>query len=225
MILSFLACLLAYAIAQIILASRDESENGKPSGNILVVDTETTGLPGSSEAGKDANPRLVEITWILISPSGEELSKRTHIIKPVDFYISPASTEIHGITNQEALRKGTSISKVLHHLSDAIESAAYLVGHNIEFDKAILLSEIAQNEINLSGLSDLKTICTMKSTEHFCKIESDSVYGKYKWPTLSELHESLFEESITIQHNSRSDAEVCLKCFKELYNRRIITMA
>ena len=59
----------------------------------------------------------------------------------------------------------------------------------------------------------------MKMSTNFCKISSSK---GYKYPKLAELYRKLFSISISGVHNAQTDAEACMKCFKELYNQKVI---
>ena len=47
----------------------------------------------------------------------------------------------------------------------------------------------------------------MKSTTKMCNLPN------MKWPTLNELHRTLFDSSVIHLHNSIIDVIVCLRCY------------
>src|SRR5699024_4576389 len=47
--------------------------------------------------------------------------------------------------------------------------------------------------------------------------------GRFKLPTLTELHEELFDEPFAEAHNATADVEATTRCFLELVRRRIYT--
>lgn len=224
MILALIVAFFCYIIAQIIISSSNKKGNPLklPSGNIIIVDTETNGLPVDWKAGLNETnnwPRILSIAWYKISPKGFILSRQYFVIKPDNYTISEEATSINGITNQGAQRIGTTIKDALKLFNTDVVDSTYLVGHNIEFDFAVIHSEYIRSNLKLNNLTNLKQICTMKQSTDYCKIPSSK---GYKYPKLSELYSKLFSKSNYCSHNAQVDAEVCMKCFKELYNRNII---
>ena len=65
-------------------------------------------------------------------------------------------------------------------------------------------------------LNDLPVLdtCTEK-TALLCEIPGGR-YGKFKLPTLTELHEKLFKEPFNEAHNATADVEATTRCFLEL---------
>jgi len=72
------------------------------------------------------------------------------------------------------------------------------------------------NTQDLNKLNILDT-CT-EQTANLCKIEGGKG-GKYKLPTLSELHHFLFGEAFAEAHNATADVEATARCFLELIRR------
>ncbi len=222
MIVALIVAFFAYLIAQLILSYGKNAPRVKPKGNLLIFDTETNGFPKNWKASlNDVNnwPRIVSIAWNKIEPSGLLLSNKNYIIKPNGFFILEEATSIHGITNEAAQQKGFSLNDVLEKFNEEITGCSYLIAHNIEFDYAVTFCEYTRLKINTNNLSSLKQICTMKLSTEFCKIRSSK---GYKYPKLTELYQKLFSVSIPNAHNAQTDADACMKCFKELYNQNVI---
>jgi DNA polymerase III epsilon subunit-like protein len=173
----------------------------------LILDTETTGVAPTA--------RIVSISWALYDESAAELSLAHHIIYPDGFTIPVEACAIHGISTEAARRKGIPIKTALAGLSNDIERHApsLFVGHNVGFDRPIVLNEYARLETP-ANLGTLPTYCTMKTTANFCRIPRYN--GGYKWPTLEELHRKLFGRPHTAAHDARADVVACAKCFFEL---------
>lgn len=179
----------------------------------LFVDTETTGIKPTD--------RIVSVCWMLFGPEGERRQAEYRVIRPEGFRIPVEASRIHGITTDQALREGAPLREVLHRLNGDIANfgPSRLVGHNIGFDRPILLNEFTRLGLP-ERLSPLKTYCTMRSTTDVCRIPQAQGWG-YKWPTLDELHRHLFAEGIRDAHNAEADVAACAKCFFELRHRKI----
>jgi DNA polymerase III epsilon subunit-like protein len=87
-----------------------------------------------------------------------------------------------------------------------------LVAHNMSYDFNVVGSEFLRFE--LKSKNKPKKFCTKEIGTNFCKIKGK--YGKYKWPTLTELHEKLFNEGFEGAHDALADVEACGRCFFEL---------
>ena len=189
----------------------------------LVFDTETTGLPLNFKAPlSDFNnwPRMVQIAWQIHDIRGELIEVKNYIIKPDGFTIPYNSEKIHGISTELANKKGVPLNEVLSLFSNALNSATYVIGHNISFDNNIVGCEFLR-----SGLENLLTekisIDTKEEGTEFCQLPGGRG-GKYKWPNLSELYVKLFNESFAEAHNASADVEATTRCFLELLRKEII---
>lgn len=200
---------------------RYTSADDKPkSGMFIVFDTETTGLPGDYDApASDVNnwPRMVQLSWIIIyASSGRVIRKETHIIKPEGYEIPQASTAIHGITTEDAMKMGEDLETVLKKFTEEYNSVDAAIGHNVEFDVKVVTAELYRKK--LPKLKRMKKYCTKKLGTPVCCIPKEWGNG-YKWPTLQELYRYLFNEPFYGGHDAGEDAEAARKCFVELRNR------
>lgn len=187
----------------------------------LFFDTETAGLPKSWKAPVQQIenwPRLVQVAWLLYDNDGNLLEKAEYIIKPEGFRIPIASTRIHGITTEIALKDGVDLEEVMQTFEASVQKATYLVAHNMNFDVNILGAEYIRADIESRFYKKLR-ICTMKSSTDYCGLPGR--YG-YKWPTLTELHQILFKKDFEEAHNALADIEATARCFWELKERGII---
>ena len=191
----------------------------------LIFDTETTGLPRNYNApisDTDNWPRCVQIAWQLHGKYGELIEHQDFLIKPEGFNIPFDAEQIHGISTQLAIEKGEALESVLKLFNEALTKADYVVGQNIEFDLKIMGCEFFRKEID-TKLNDLPLLdtCT-ETTAELCKI-SGGRGGKFKLPTLTELHEFLFNDRFDEAHNATADVEATTRCFFELVRREVFT--
>jgi len=54
----------------------------------------------------------------------------------------------------------------------------------------------------------------MQESTYFCKLPGKG--GRYKWPTLTELHIKLFGTKFEDAHDALADTTACAKCFFKL---------
>lgn len=181
---------------------------------ILFFDVETTGLR------KDVD-RVVQIAWILADSEGQSLVEKSYILRPEDFYISPFSASIHGITQDIALSKGVQREPVLREYMAAVENSSLIVAHNISFDVGFVRSECDRLDLPLS-FEGKQQQCTMRSSTSFCGIPHNNGRAGYKWPKLEELHYKLYGSHFSGAHNALVDVQITKKCYFQLMRLGII---
>jgi len=188
-------------------------------GGYLVFDCETTGLPRDRNASYqdvDNWPRLVQLAWALYDPFGRLAESHSLIIRPDGFIIPAESAEIHGITQERALREGRPAPEVLASFAAALDRVLdALIAHNLEFDLNVLGAEFHRRRM-AARLFGRTGLCTMKTTTHLLRLPGP--YG-YKWPKLEELYRHLFETAYEGAHDAGRDVEACARCFFELRSR------
>lgn len=197
------------------------SNNEEKKKRFLFFDTETTGLPSDYNApiyNTHNWPRLIQISWILTEEDANVVSQKNFIIKPNGFVIPEESSNIHRITTERAVAEGLDLSIVLDLFDNDLKQADIIVGHNIDFDIKVVRAEMFRLSRE-DCLVDKKTICTMKSTTSFCKIQGE--HG-YKFPKLQELYTKLFGHSFDNAHNSQADTLATMRCYFELCKRGIL---
>jgi len=183
----------------------------------LIFDTETTGLPlvyNAPVTDVDNWPRMVQIAWELHSVDGKLVEAKNHIVRPEGFSIPFAAERVHGISTERALKEGRSLEMVLEDFAGVLEKAGLIVGHNIQFDLYIAGAEFVRKNIS-SKLWDIKYFCTKEGSTDYCALEGGR-NGRFKWPTLNELHNKLFKEDFQEAHNASFDVSATSRCFFEM---------
>jgi DNA polymerase-3 subunit alpha len=191
----------------------------------LIFDTETTGLPKSWNApitDTDNWPRCVQIAWQLHDEMGHLIEHNDFLIQPDGYNIPYDAERIHGISTELAQEQGISLDKSLALFNEALSKTKFIVGQNLNFDLNIMGCEFHRLGIEsiLSSLPILDT-CTEK-TAVMCQLPGGR-YGKFKLPTLTELHNHLFGVGFGEAHNATADVEATTRCFLELIRLREFT--
>jgi DNA polymerase III epsilon subunit-like protein len=120
-----------------------------------------------------------------------------------------------------------SLNDVLHEFLHHFSSADLVVGHNVEYDKNMILSELMrlhlsrQDERYLKSFIEIQTsnkfICTAELGKNICRFERTSKTGKsyFKTPRLNELYLHLFGHSPIEEklHNALNDVIITFRCF------------
>ena len=191
----------------------------------LIFDTETTGLPKRWDApisDTDNWPRCIQIAWQLHDELGNCIEHRDYLVKPDGFNIPYDAEKIHGISTELAAEDGIGLQEMLEEFNVALSKAKFVVGQNVGFDVNIVGSEFYRLGIDniLQELPVLDT-CT-EITANLCQIPGGRG-GRFKLPTLTELHEYLFGVPFSEAHNATADVEATTRCFFELIRKRAYT--
>ena len=194
---------------------------------VLIFDTETTGLPlerNPSIYDSSMWPYIVQLSYILFdSTTKKSLVAHDWIIKvSEDVEISQGSINLHGITKEISNTEGVDLSFALDCFDICLKSADEIVGHNMQFDKKMIIVESIRNQRE-SGFkkSKNKEFCTMHNSKDLCAIKKRSRKGEVynKFPTQTELHTKLFKIAPKGVHNSWNDILICLRNYYKLkYN-------
>ncbi|MEB8327907.1 DNA polymerase III subunit alpha [Flavobacteriaceae bacterium KMM 6897] len=192
----------------------------------LIFDTETTGLPKRWNApitDTDNWPRCIQIAWQLHDEMGNLVEHQDYLVRPDGFNIPYDAEQIHGISTELAQEKGISLAEVLEKFNIAMSKTKFIVGQNVGFDLNIMGAEYHRLQVEnpLQELPVLDT-CT-EQTALLCQIPGGRG-GKFKLPTLTELHKYLFGEPFGEAHNATADVEATTRCFLELVRRKEYTV-
>ncbi len=192
----------------------------------LIFDTETTGLPKRWNApitDTDNWPRAIQIAWQLHDELGNVVEHEDYLIKPDGFTIPYDAERIHGISTELAEEQGVSLTEVLEKFNIALGKSKFIIGQNVGFDVNIMGCEFhreaTDSELTVKPVLDT---CTEK-TASLCQIPGGRG-GKFKLPTLTELHQHLFNIPFGEAHNATADVEATTRCFFELIRKQSFTI-
>jgi DNA polymerase-3 subunit epsilon len=141
---------------------------------IIYFDTETTGLsPGG----------IIQLSYIMQDNKGV-IGKNFFFFNS---YISPQSTEVHGITVEKlyALSKGKTFYDYIDEIERDFESADLLIAHNFPFDFKFMVAEF---ERCYTSFRYKESFDTMRRFNGLTKIPKACGKG-YKYPKLCEMAE------------------------------------
>ncbi len=184
----------------------------------LIFDTETTGLPKRWDApitDTDNWPRCIQMAWQLHDALGNCIEHQDYLVQPDGFNIPYDAEKIHGISTELAQEQGVPLTTVLEKFNEALSKTKFIVGQNLKFDLNIMGAEFVRAAI-ANPLQELPVLdtCT-EQTASLCQIPGGR-YGKFKLPTLTELHDYLFNVPFDEAHNATADVEATTRCFLEL---------
>jgi len=213
--------------------------------HILLLDTETNGLPPSRFAPPtqwEHYPAILQLSWAIYTVEAGQL-RECQSYRDIGLALHPSipwnkeAAAIHGITEIEA-RRGTSAVEALTDLQCALHSVDYVIAHNLSFDKSVIraaaYAEAARGApaiIRKIWPTEIKEICTMKASQNLVQLESPyygAGSGKFKPPKLNELYTWLYGQpydvSGTSLHSARTDTDCLTMCMRSLLRHRHIVL-
>ena len=196
---------------------------------IICFDTETTGLPEGRHISiyeTDKWPHIVQLSFMIYDTEKKEVVEEYDEIIKIgqEIELTPKSVEIHGITREIIEQRGIPIGDALRAFKRALHNSDCSIGHNLSFDKRLLIVEAIRNKgFDSNDNSNVqlhfgKEFCTMLNSVDVCKIKMLRKDGTnyHKYPTLLELHQYLFQIKPHNAHNSKVDVLICLRCYCKL---------
>lgn len=193
---------------------------------ILIFDTETTGLPEKYASIRDYEkwPYIIQLSYIIYDTSNNSIHTISDNYIKIDksINITEVSQQITGITRDILNSKGINIKQALYDFNNALKISDIIVGHNVSFDKQIVMVECFRNKINnnfvrFHGKNIIRKpeYCTCKKTAHLFN---------NRYQKLENLYSNLFNEKPSGLHNSLIDTIITFRCYyKLMYNKDIYT--
>jgi len=189
----------------------------------IFFDTETTGLPKNWKApvtDVDNWPRITQLAWQVYDKDGKLLHERSDLIKPDGWEIPDEQFFIdNNMSTERCEKEGVELNEILKDFINKVNKCKYLIAHNMNFDEKIIGCEMIRE--NMKFKKEPNKLCTMQESTHYCKMKPFR-YGTYKWPSLDELHNKLFDEGFDGAHDALADVKACARSFFELKNRKVM---
>lgn len=175
---------------------------------VLFFDTETTGLPDwKKPSGSEGQPHLVQLAAILANlETREVIATLDVIIKPEGFEISKEMSDIHGITNEHALKVGIP-EKLAFEMFIAMCGDHKRVCFNRTFDQRIIriaAKRFASEEVQNKWAEKDDFECAMMGTQ--------KIIGG-KWPKLAEAYKYFTDKELVNAHSALADTQGCMEVY------------
>ena len=185
----------------------------------LAYDTETSGLPTKHASPHDEDfPFLVELSMLLVDETGAEFATVSVIVQPPAGRSIPiAASDVHGISNAQALEVGVSPRMALSLWNRLAGKVEGFVGHNIAFDDRIMEASWIRHAG--SGLGSYHAIhgqrdriCTQRLAAPILNLppteamkQWPGLRDKPKAPKLAECVRFFFDREIVGAHRALAD--------------------
>lgn len=195
--------------------------------HILFFDTETTGLPKNWRAPMtdlDNWPRIIQLAWMRTDEEGNVLNSEKHLVKPDGWTVPKEKFWVeNGYSTEKCEDEGKSLAGIIDRfLCDVIHpDTAVLASHNMAFDRNVLGAEMIRYDFKLT--KSLNRMCTKEIGTNLCQLPSPGRFG-FKWPTLSELHQFLFNKGFEGAHDAMADVIALKDYFFEMVRTGVICL-
>lgn len=178
----------------------------KPEREILVFDTETTGLLKPSAAGIDGQPYITEFYGVVIDGDFQILREFESLVKP-PFPIPPEITRITHIDDAK-VKDAPSFGEIAEDLFELFDGTTEMVAHNLAYDKAMVGNELIRQGCKEFPFPPIETCTVQKSMS----LEQRRV-------NLGRLHELLLGKPFKDAHRAKSDVHALVRCYHQMRER------
>ncbi len=190
----------------------------------LFFDVSAIGKPKNwkSPASDTFNwPRMMHLSWLLYNGDRELQASSDDIIRPEGFEIPVEAERKHHLTQEQALETGVPLADSLNRFKEVVNKAEYVIAHNMNFNENVVGAEFVRKGIT-HQLRSSEKYCLMHEATWFCKISAPG--GRYKWPTLQEIHAKIFTKRYAQAGNALADVSACTLCFFALLDLKAIEL-
>ena len=182
----------------------------------LIFDTTPIGKPHSYKAPFSDTfnwPRVAHISWICLDEEFKPVKDYDCIIEPDGYELNETIAKYCRLELKEIEEKGEKLEDVLTTFDECIKEAEYVFAHNLALNENVLAAEFVRLS-KTHHLFQAEKFCLMQEATYFCKISDRR--GGYKWPSLNELHATLFNHKFSPAGNARADVIAASRCFIKL---------
>lgn len=193
---------------------------------VIVFDTETTGLLKTKSSDIHDQPQIIEYYGMRVVHRAdgviEKVAEFETYFKPAKPFDEAIITKITGISNA-MVKDAPSFFDKHKDLLEFYKGAHRMVAHNCAFDDAMVKNEflrlatdelITVDEFNaaIDQIQGMRRLCTVQKTMFF----------QQRRLTLTNLYKELFGREFANAHRARNDVEALFECYAELCKRGVI---
>lgn len=193
---------------------------------VIVFDTETTGLIKPKAMDIHAQPQIIEYYGMKVIHRAdgviEKIGELETYLKPAEQFNEAIITKITGISNA-MVKDAPSFFDKHKELLEFYKGAHRMVAHNCAFDDAMVKNEflrlatdehisVEEFESAMEQINGMERLCTVQKT----------MFMQQRRLTLTNLHQELFGVPFEGAHRARHDVEALFRCYEELCKRGVI---
>ena len=118
--------------------------------------------------------RIVQLGWAFAGFDGK-LVVKSCLVQPSGFVVTPAVTQLHKISHDDAQQKGKPLAVVLHDfmqdVDNVVKRGGCVTAHQLEFDAGIILRELRR--CGLTSLSQTWAKIARRDCRGFCTMSPE----------------------------------------------------
>ena len=177
---------------------------------MIIIDTETTGLPQPSVAGLDAQPSIIDFYAMKVD------LRDMSIIGEVEFLCKPPNpidaviTKITGLYNSD-LDGLEPFGAHFEEVAQLFVGETEVVAHNCQFDMGLLEFEMARLGKSTLFPWPMRRCCTVEATYHL----------NNRRMKLTELYQHAVGRPLEQKHRARADVEALWEVVQWMYRERM----
>lgn len=177
---------------------------------IIVFDTETTGLLQPENSDLTMQPKIIEFYGVKLDEEFNMLSELHHLISPGE-ELSEVIKRVTGIKDSDLAGKPT-FDKVSADIQEFFRDTNLSVAHNHAFDQGML--DVEAKRLKHETPASRHAICTVEATM--------GMTGHRL--SLTRLHWMLFHKEFKA-HRAKDDVFALVRCFHNLTEDGVIKLA
>lgn len=199
---------------------------------LIVLDTETTGLPDFKARSNDpVQPHIVQLALVTCDDDGAELSAKSVIVRPDGWTIPPEMTAIHGISHERAMDEGIPEEAAVEMFIVAQSRARLRVAHNESFDRRIVRIAMTRAGIErdfIEAIEARASYCTCNNAKTIVNLPPTAPMvargmNGPKPPKLIECIKYFFGEELPGAHDALIDARAASRLYFHLQTLKAAT--
>lgn len=181
--------------------------------NIVVFDTETTGIPKHPKAKMEVQPKVIEFAGVVVDEEGVVLRELELLCNPQE-PLEEIITKITGLKDEDLASQPT-FPELAGQLFDFFKGNDAVIAHNLPFDTTMIDLEMKRHELGAFLWPELK-FCTVQ--------ENAEEWGRR--PKLTEMYEKVKGEKLDQKHRALDDVmalvDVCVGTgiLRDIHNGR-----
>jgi DNA polymerase III epsilon subunit-like protein len=173
----------------------------------ILFDTETTGLLKPSASDSNMQPYITEICCVKIDDNFNLIDEIETYVKPP----IPIPQEVSKITgiDDNTVRSAPTFEEIVPLLADFFVGTDHLIGHNLPFDRSMLVNELSRLD---------KQYMFPWPPYQWCTVEM-SMNIEQRRLSLSKLHEYATGKPHEGAHRAKNDVYALVRCYHWLLER------
>ncbi len=185
----------------------------------LLFDVSTNGKPKNWKAHYTDTfswPKLLHLTWLLYDEKGKLSEQANHVIKPMATELDESALKRAGLTEEQLEKEGVPIQKALEEFCTAVEKTQFIFAFNMQYSENVVMAELYRSSMNHKFMLS-ERFCLMRESTYFCRIPGQD--GKFKWPSLTQLHKKIYNVGYEGAGNAQKDILALSRCFSKLLSK------